>query len=222
MPDLTLYTYFRSSAAFRVRIALALKGLTYESRFVHLLRDGGEQHRADYLELNPQALVPTVIAGETVLNQSLAIVEYLNEVYPSPPLLPAAPDQRAQVRAMAQIIACDTHPLQNLRVRNYLQQTLGQTDHAVDEWCRHWIAAGLRAVEQHVRRYAEEGEFAFGSSPTLADVCLVPQVYNAERYECPLDELARVRAVYETCMTLPAFQNAVPERQPDAGNSAPR
>jgi maleylacetoacetate isomerase/maleylpyruvate isomerase len=214
VPELILYTYFRSSAAFRVRIALALKAASYDERFVSLTRQGGEQREPAYLTLNPLGLVPVLIVDGKVLTQSLAIIEFLEEMIPEPALLPRDALKRAQVRALAQNIACDIHPLQNLRVRRYLEQRL---NHSADEtlwWCRHWISEGLRATEQQLPH--EKSSFAFGSQPSLADVCIVPQVYNALRYECLVSDFPRLYEIYETCMTLPVFQRAAPGQQADA------
>lgn len=210
-----LYTYFRSSAAYRVRIALNLKGLAYEASFVHLTRAGGEQHAPEYLALNPQGLVPTLIDGGNVLTQSLAIIEYLEETHPQPPLLPSDAVARARVRAIAQLIACDIHPLDNLRVMNYLRN-LGGFDQAVRQrWYCHWITAGFTALERMLQHPAT-GACCHGDTPTLADVCLVPQVTNALRFKCPLAAFPTVRRVFDTCMALEPFRAAAPENQPDA------
>lgn len=214
MPELILYTYFRSSAAFRVRIALALKAASYDQRFVSLTKHGGEQREPAYLTLNPLGLVPVLIADGNVLTQSLAIIEYLEETMPEPALLPADAVKRAQVRALAQNIACDIHPLQNLRVRRYLEQRLSHSEDETLQWCRHWISEGLRATEQQLPH--DKSRFAFGEQPSLADVCIVPQVYNALRYECPVSEFPRLYGIYENCMALPAFQRAAPGQQADA------
>jgi maleylacetoacetate isomerase len=208
---LTLYTYFRSSAAYRVRIAANLKGIRYRPQFVHLLK--GEQRLPAYRTLNPQGLVP-VLVDETALTQSLAIIEYLEEAYPEPPLLPKALKDRAYVRALAAIIACDIHPLNNLRVISYLKETLNQDEKACLAWIQHWIQEGLAAFEEHLDR--TQGRFCFGDRPTLADVCLVPQVYNARRFGCDLDNFPRIQAIDQHCLALPAFQQAAPENQPDA------
>ena len=208
---LTLYTYFRSSAAYRVRIAANLKGIRYRPQFVHLLK--GEQHLLAYRMLNPQGLVP-VLVDETALTQSLAIIEYLEEAYPEPPLLPKALKDRAYVRALAAIIACDIHPLNNLRVICYLKEILNQDEKARLAWIQHWIQEGLEAFEEHLDRI--QGRFCFGDRPTLADVCLVPQIYNARRFGCDLDNFPRIQAIDQRCLALPAFQQAAPENQPDA------
>ena len=214
---LTLYTYFRSSAAYRVRIALSLKGLDYQSAPVHLVRDGGQQRQAAYLGKNPQGLVPALeLPDGTVLTQSLAIMEYLEEAYPQQPLLPADALGRARVRALSQAIACDIHPVNNLRVLQYLQQQLHIDDAQKNAWYRHWISEGLGAVEALLARHPATGSFCHGDTPTLADCCLVPQVFNALRFGCPLDAFPTVRRIAEHCNTLAAFAQAAPARQPDA------
>ena len=211
-----LYTYWRSSAAYRVRIALALKGLDYESVPKHLLRDGGEQRRADYLELNPQGLVPALDDDGYLLGQSLAICEYLEEIRPAPPLLPADPRDRAMVRSMALAIACDIHPLNNLRVQQYLRDELGQDEEAVARWIRHWMCRGFAALEALVGRHSADGRHCLGASVTLADVCVVPQIYNARRAAVDLSPYPRLVAVATYLESLPAFVAARPEVQPDA------
>jgi maleylacetoacetate isomerase len=209
-----LYTYFRSSAAYRVRIALNLKGLPYQPEFVHLLRGGGEQHLPEFRATNPVGLVPVLQADdETVLTQSLAIIEWLEETHPTPPLLPKDATARAQVRAFALVIACDIHPINNLRVLRYLSRTLGLEQEKIDAWYRHWIGEALPALEAMIEG---DGPFCFGAGPTLADVCLVPQLVNARRYQCPLDAFPRLLRAEAACAALPAFQLAAPERQPDA------
>ncbi len=212
-PVLALYTYHRSSAAYRVRIALHLKGLAYEPRFVHLVR--GEQHRPEYRALNPQGFVPVLVDGERVLIQSLAIMEYLEERYPQPALLPADSWGRARVRALAQAIACDTHPLNNRRVLVYLERRLGLTEEAKRQWVRHWIAEGLSALEILLSKDAATGPYCHGDRPGLADACLVPQLYNARRFQCDLAPYPTLRAIAGRCEALAAFQAAAPERQPD-------
>ena len=211
-----LYTYFRSSAAYRVRIALNLKGISYEPRFVHLLRNGGEQHAADYRVLNPQELVPTLVDSKLVLTQSLAIIEYLEETHPLPPLLPADAAGRARVRALTLCIACDIHPLNNLRVLNYLRDELGHDAAARTRWNGHWIAQGFGALEQMLKGDPATGAYCHHNSPTLADVCLVPQVANALRYECDISPYPTMRRIFDACMSLEAFQRAAPAQQPDA------
>ena len=210
---MVLIDYFRSSAAYRVRIALNLKGVTVERRFVHLRK--GEQRTPNYLDLNPQGLVPTLIVGDTVLTQSLAIIEYLDEMHPTPPLLPANAEDRAWVRSIAQSIACDIHPIDNLRVLQYLENKLQIDESKRNDWYGHWIRLGFEAIEA---RLAERGSgpFAFGNSPTLADICIVPQVANAGRVKLPMEPYPRIRAINEACAKVPAFEAARPDKQPDA------
>lgn len=211
---LTLHGYFRSSAAWRVRIALGLKGIAAAPAVRHLRK--GEQAAPDYLRLNPQGLVPALeVAGQGVLTQSLAIIEWLEETRPAPPLLPADPWGRARVRALAQIIACDVHPIQNLRVLQHLRRELGQEQAAVEAWARHWIARGLDAFEARLAEPAT-GRFCHGEAPGLADLCLVPQLGNARRFGLALDPWPRVLAVEAACNALDAFRAAAPEAQPDA------
>lgn len=215
---LKLYSYFRSSAAYRVRIALALKGLPYETVPVHLLAGGGQQHGAAYRATNPQALIPALQDGEggPVLTQSLAIIEYLDEAHPGAPLLPADALGRARVRALAQAVACDLHPLNNLRVLRYLKHELGVSDAQKDAWYAHWVALGLSAVEEMLARSPDTGRFCHGDAPGLADCCLVPQVFNAQRFNCPMDGYPTIARIVAECEALPAFQQAAPDRQPDA------
>lgn len=208
-----LYTYWRSSAAYRVRIALHWKGLPFETVSKHLGK--GEQRGADYLGVNPQGFVPALEAGGEVLGQSLAIVEYLDEIRPSPPLLPPDPIGRARVRSMALSIACDIHPLNNLRVLNYLKGPLAQPQAAVDAWYRHWVTEGFRSLESLAQRYGDRAHL-YGSSVTLADVCLVPQLYNARRFDVDLAPFPALVAIGQALETLPAFVAARPEVQPDA------
>ena len=209
-----LYTYFRSSAAFRVRIALNLKGIACESAAVDLRP--GAHRQPDYLARNPQGLVPALEEGGTVIGQSLAIIEYLDETHPQPPLLPRSALDRARVRSMALAIACDIHPLNNLRVLNYLRSPLGQDEDAVDTWYRHWIAEGFRGLEEQARRASGDGRHLFGSEVTLADVCLVPQMFNARRFKCNVEPFPVLRTICEHLETLPAFARAAPAAQPDA------
>jgi len=213
---LRLHTYWRSSAAYRVRIALALKGLPYESVPRHLLRHGGEQRSPEYLALNPQGLVPALEHDGHVVTQSLAICEYLEEVHPHPPLLPADPRGRAAVRAMALAVACDIHPLNNLSVLQYLRAELGQGDESVTRWISHWIDRGFTALEQLIARHSANGRYCFGDSVTLADVFLVPQVANSRRVQLDLAPYPRLAAVARHLESLPAFAAARPEAQPDA------
>lgn len=209
-----LYTYFRSSAAFRVRIALNLKGVDYESVPVDL-RPGAHQ-QPDYLARNPQGLIPILEEGAAVISQSLAIIEYLEETHPRPPLLPRSPLERARVRSLALAIACDIHPLNNLRVLNYLRSSLGQEQAAVDTWYRHWIAAGFRGLEEEAQRSSGDGQHMFGTAVTLADVCLVPQMFNARRLHCDVSPFPTLRAICAHLDALPAFARAAPAAQPDA------
>jgi maleylpyruvate isomerase len=211
-----LYTYFRSSAAFRVRIALNIKGIAYEAIPRHLLRGGGEHLTPAYLAANPQGLIPALEDSGVVLSQSLAIIEYLEEKYPQPPLLPGDAMQRAQVRAMALGIACDIHPLQNLRVTNYLSKELEQSDEVVADWRKHWIGIGFGALEELVKRHSGDGRHCFGNAVTLADVLLFPQLGSAKRFGCDLDKYPRLRAIGAHLETLPAFAKAAPQAQPDA------
>jgi maleylpyruvate isomerase len=208
-----LYNYFRSSAAFRARIALNLKGIAYDSEAVHLTRDGGAQFTPAFRKINPQTRVPALkLDNGDILVQSLAIMDYIEETHPQPPLLPKDPAARAHVRAVAQIVSCDIHPLNNTSVLNYLRKELKQDDAAVNAWYRHWVIAGFDAVEQLLK----PGKFAFGDNVTLADVCLVPQVYNARRFKVPLDKYPKILAVDTACRAIPAFEKAKPENQPDA------
>ena len=213
---LRLYGYWRSSAAYRVRIALGLKGLAYEHVTVHLVRDGGEQRTAEYRRINPQGRVPSLEHDGRVLTQSLAIIEYLEEIWPEPALLPAGAAARARVRALAQLIACDIHPLNNLRVLQYLSRTLGQNEASPDDWYRHWISDGFAALETLLAQSTETGRYCHGDVPGLADACLVPQVYNARRYQCDLAAFPTILRIDQACNALPAFDLARPERQPDA------
>jgi maleylpyruvate isomerase len=211
-----LYTFFRSSASYRVRIALNLKRVTYEQIPIHLRRAGGEQFAASYKTINPQGLVPALDDGGQILTQSLAIIEYLEERYPKPPLLPVDPADRARVRSMALIIACEIHPIQNLRVLIHLKNNLKQSDDDLNLWARHWIDLGLSALQQMTVSTPKRGKFCFGDTPTLADVCLVPQLANARRFGCDLSAYPTLLQIEEACNALPAFANAAPEKQPDA------
>jgi maleylacetoacetate isomerase len=203
-----LYDYFRSSAAYRVRIALNLKGLAYERHEVHLVRDGGEHLKADYRAINPQARVPALVLDDgTILTQSPAILEWIEETHPEPPLLPADPIQRARVRAVAAIVACDIHPVNNLGVLKYLRGQLGHDQETVNAWYRHWIEEGFRAIETLV----EGKPFCFGDRPSLADVALVPQVYNARRFNVPLDPFPKIARIDAACAAVKAFIDAGPE-----------
>ena len=208
-----LYSYFRSSAAYRVRIALNLKGLPYEMDFVHLTKDGGRQHSAEFNAVNPAKLVPALrLDSGDVLTQSLAIIDYLDETHPQPPLLPVDPLQRAKVRAVALTIACDIHPIDNLRVLQYLKRTLKHEQSDIDAWYHHWIIQGFNAIEAAIA----PGPHCFGAQVTLADICLVPQVFNARRLNVPLEAFPKIVAVESACLKLAAFDKARPENQPDA------
>lgn len=211
---LTLYSYWRSSAAYRVRIALGLKGLAYRQVPVHLVKDGGQQHADDYKVLNPQELVPLLVEGDARIAQSLAILEYLEETHPQPSLLPRDPLQRAQVRALSLHIACDIHPLNNLRVLQYLSGPLGVADDAKNAWIRHWVETGLRAVEAGL--HVLQGPLSLGERPGYFEACLIPQLYNARRFDCDLSDCPRILAIAARCEALEAFQQAAPEVQPDA------
>jgi maleylacetoacetate isomerase len=207
-----LYNYFRSSASYRVRIALALKGLDYTYRPVHLAK--GEQFGENYSAVSASRLVPLLRDGEHTLTQSLAIIEYLDETHPQPPLLPATPAERARVRALAMDIACEIHPLNNLRVLRYLVNDLKLSEDDKHRWYRHWIETGLGVVESQLA--AAPTRYSHGATPTLADCCLVPQVFNAQRFECRLSHVPNVMRVFDACMALPAFEQTAPGRCPDA------
>ena len=211
-----LYTYFRSSAAYRTRIAINLKGAECETVYVDLRAPVSGQRNPEYLAVNPQGLVPALVVDGHTVAQSLAIIEYLDEVYPEPPLLPRAPVDRARVRAMALAVACDLHPLNNLRVLNYLRSPLGHDQDTVNAWYRHWIAAGFSGLEQEARRSTGDGQHMFGSTITIADIYIVPQMYNARRLNCDLEPYPTLRGICAYLETLPAFARAVPEAQPDA------
>jgi maleylpyruvate isomerase len=213
-----LFGYWRSSAAYRVRIALNLKGLDAEHISVHLVKNGGEQHSPEYAELNPQHLVPTLVdsneMGEFSLSQSMAIMEYLDEKHPQAPLLPTNLEDKAIVRAMAQSIACEVHPLNNLRVLQYLVDEMGLDEAAKLKWYHHWIIQGFAAYELLLTRYS--GRYSFGDSVTIADLCLVPQIYNAKRFNVPLEAYPELMRVFDECQQLDAFKQAAPEAQSDA------
>lgn len=211
-----LYSYFRSSASFRVRIALSLKGLEYDYVPVHLLQGGGQQFTAEFRAMNPAALVPVLDDDGTALTQSLAIIEYLEETRPEPPLLPGDAAGRARVRAIALSIACEIHPLNNLRVLGYLNKTLGVAEEQRNAWYRHWVETGLATVEAMLAGDPRTGSCCHGDAPTLADVLLVPQIFNAQRFNCRLDHVPTVMRIHQHCLTLPAFAESVPALQPDA------
>ena len=209
-----LYSYWRSTAAYRVRIAMNLKGLAYETVPVDLMAEGGQQHTPDYTAINPSHLVPTLVLDDgTVLTQSLAIIEYLDTTHPTPPLFPTDPIERAQVQAAAQVIAVDTHPVNNLRVVQHLDTEFGATPKDKAAWMRHWMEPGFDALQKLVRH---DTHFAFGDNPTLADICLTAQYYNARRWGLDLSPYARLTEIEQNCLTLPAFDAARPENQPDA------
>jgi len=206
-----LYSYFRSSAAYRVRIALNLKALPYETEAVHLVKN--EQQLASYRALNSSQLVPTLLDQDQTFTQSLSILEYLEERYPAKALLPKDLVERAKVRAFAQSIACDIHPINNLRVLKYLQNDLAISNEQKTLWYRHWILEGFHSLEMQLQH--SNGQFCFGSQPTFADCCLIPQVYNAKRFKIDLSAFPKIESIYQHCLTLPAFLNATPEQQPD-------
>jgi maleylpyruvate isomerase len=213
---LKLYSYFRSSAAYRVRIALNLKGLDYEYAPVHLLRDGGQQLKPEYRELNPDGIVPTLIDGDDVLNQSLAIIEYLEETHPEPPLLPRAPVDRAFVRSIALQVACEIHPLDNLRVLKYLKHQVKTPDDVKDAWYAHWVEAGFESLEKRLASDRRVGALCFGDTPTVADLCLVPQVFNARRFKIDMSRFPTIERIADHAGEIDAFQRAAPAQQPDA------
>jgi len=211
-----LYTYFRSSAAYRVRIALNLKGLKADYRYVHLVKDGGQQHKPEYRAVNPQGLVPALVDSGHTLTQSLAIIEYLEETHPQPSLLPKDALGRARVRALAQVVACDIHPLNNSRLLKYLERELHADETARNTWYRYWVAEGFTALEKLLAGNSRTGKFCHGDQPTLADICLVPQVFNAKRFEIDLAPFPTIRRIHDHCLTLKAFTDAAPEKQADA------
>jgi len=211
-----LYSYFRSSAAYRARIALNLKGLPYEYLPVHLVRDGGEQHAPAYRSVAPEGLVPVLVDGDTTVHQSLAIIQYLDETHPQPPLLPAGAAARAAVRAIALDIACDIHPLCNTRVLKYLGANCGLQKEGSEDWIRHWIGTGFAALETRLAHDPARGAFCHGDAPTLADIMLVPQVFNARRFGIDMGRFPTIAAIDARCAELAAFADAAPAKQPDA------
>lgn len=211
-----LYSYFRSSASYRVRIALNLKGLPYDTLPVHLVRDGGEQLQPAYRAVNPDAIVPTLVQGDDVLMQSVAIVEYLDEVHPAPSLLPGTPLDRAFIRSIALQVACEIHPMNNLRVLKYLKHQLKVDEAAKNAWYAHWIEAGFASLEKRLADDPRVGTFCFGESPTLADLCLVPQVFNARRFNVDVSGYPTIERIVDHAATLDAFARAAPAEQPDA------
>jgi len=209
-----LYGYWRSSAAYRVRIALHLKGVLFKTTSVHLIKDGGQQHQQEYVKLNPSHLVPTLIDGDLILNQSMAIIDYLEAKYPQAPLYPDNIIEKAKVQALALDIACEIHPLNNLRVQQYLVDELKVSDQQKLAWSHHWMRLGFTAVEKQLAETS--GKYCFGDSVTLADICLVPQVYNAIRFKLPMSDYPLISTIVERCNKLDAFRNALPENQQDA------
>ena len=218
--QLQLYSYWRSSAAYRVRIGLNLKRLTYDLVPVHLVADGGQQHSAGYRQINPQALVPTLGHGHRKLTQSVAILEYLDEVWPTPPLLPAVARDRQRVRALAQLVACDIHPINNLRVLQYFENEWNVPQPEREGWVRHWIESGFAAFEALLDDHPSTGAFCDGDVPTLADCCLIPQVYNARRFGVDMARYPTIERIERACMALPEFEAAAPHNQPDALTTA--
>lgn len=218
--QLKLYSYWRSSAAYRVRIALNLKGLDYSIEPVHLLRGGGEQHSPEHRARDPQEQVPLLQHGHRLIRQSLAIIEYLDETFPENPLLPATARDRARARSLAQLVACDIHPLGNLRVQQYLEREFGIEQARREDWTRHWIKRGFEALETLLTDNPASGDFCEGDLPGIADCCLVPQVYNARRFGIDLSPYPTIVHIDEACRQLPAFQKAAPENQPDAPSAA--
>lgn len=209
-----LYDYWRSSAAYRVRIALNLKNLPYDSIPIHLGND--EQREPAYRAINPQGFVPLLVDGDVSLTQSLAIIEYLDEIRLDPPFMPKNPAERARVRAIALVVACDIHPLNNKRILDYLRAPLGHDKAAVDAWYKHWVDEGLQTLEKMLAKSSQTGKFCHGEQISLADICLVPQVANAIRFACPLQDYPTVRRIYAECLALPAFDKAQPEKQAGA------
>lgn len=212
---LKLYSYFRSSASYRVRIALNIKALPFDYVAVHLLKEGGQQLASAFRTLNPDALIPVLEDSGAVLTQSLAIIEYLDETHPEPPLLPRGAVERAYVRSIALAIACEIHPLNNLRVLRYLVRTLGASEEQKNAWYRHWVEHGLSAIEARLDAEDRAGRYALGDTVTLADICLVPQIFNAQRMECRLEHVPHIMRIFENCMALAPFIDGQPSNQPD-------
>jgi len=213
--SIVLYSYFRSSAAYRVRIALNIKAISYQIQPVHLLKNGGQQYKSEYLQINPQGLIPLLAIDEQFISQSSAIIEYLDETRPNPALMPETAIDRAYVRSLAQMIACDIHPLNNLRVLAYLQKHYAVND-TRKTWYQHWIQKGFRAFEQRLKENENRGLFCFGNTPGLADLFLIPQVYNALRFKIDMQPYPLIMGIYENCMPQTAFADAAPENQADA------
>lgn len=205
-----LYDYYRSTASYRVRIALNIKNISYEKLAVHLINNGGEQRNPDYLQLNPQGLVPTLDENGHIINQSLAIIEYLNEICPTPPLLPQTPLARAKARSLALIIACDIHPLNNLRVLNRLRTQFDADEEQVTSWYHFWLKEGFDAFERHLQSRVHKSQYCCDKEVSIADICLIPQVYNAKRFNFLLEPYPLAHEIYDHCMTLSAFRNAAP------------
>ena len=215
-PDFVVYGYFRSSAAFRVRIALNLKGIVPEWKFVHLLKDGGQQHAPGYRAVNPQELIPTLIHDGHTIGQSLAIIEYLDEVKPEPPVLPRDAAGRARVRQLADMVACDIHPVNNLRVLLHLRDDFGASEEKRAAWQRHWISLGFAAIETLLAGSRQTGRYCHGDTPTLADICLIPQLANARRVNLDLSPYPTILRIEQTALAHPAFAAALPAAQSDA------
>ncbi|MEE8117923.1 MAG: maleylacetoacetate isomerase [Gammaproteobacteria bacterium] len=211
-----LFTYFRSTAAYRVRIALNIKRREAEQHFVNLVKDGGDQHKPSFRKLNPQGLIPVLVSDGIAISQSLAIIEYLEEVQPNPPLLPSNPLDRAWVRGLAMAVACDIHPLNNLRVLKYLENEISVNEETKLTWYRNWVAQGFAGLEETLANDPRKGKFCYGDAPGLADIFLVPQVFNANRFDCDMTSYPTLQQINATCLTLPEFQQAAPEQQPDA------
>lgn len=206
-----LYDYFRSTACYRVRIALNIKQISYEKLAIHLINQGGEQHHPDYLKLNPQGLVPTLNENGHIITQSLAIIEYLNEISPTPPLLPQYPLGRAHVRSLALMLACDVHPLNNLRVLNRLREQFDAQEDQIKEWYHHWLKSGFDALESRLQQMPHKNLVCYGTEVSLADICLIPQVYNAHRFGFPMVNYPTINAINEHCLSLTPFRDAAPE-----------
>ena len=212
-----LYTFFRSSASYRVRIAMNLKGLSYEPSLIHLSKDGGGQNQPAFRDINPQGLLPVLVDDDgNTLTQSLAIIEYLDELYPAIPLMPKDALGRAQVRSISQAISCDIHPINNLRVLQYLGGKLGHSEDERNAWYRYWTEGGLQAVEAMLVHSGKAGKFCHGDTPTMADCCLVPQIFNAKRFECDLSKMPTLNRINDACLQIEAFAKASPSQQPDA------
>jgi len=212
------YGYYRSSAAYRCRIAFNLKNIDYDLQLVHLRKDGGQQKSPDYKKINPQALIPSIEDNDFTLTQSMAIIEWLDEKYPEPNLLPKDVNLRAKVRAFSQSIACEIHPLQNLRVQEYISQEFKQDSSQIDQWLKKWLGDGLSACQEIIRNENIASQFCFGNAPSLADICLIPQIFSAQRFGINLNELPVLMKIFDNCNNLSAFSKAHPSKQPDAEN----